>query len=368
MVPLLEALPLALVAALAAGLAWESHVRRREQRGLTRSFEEAWRAQGEELAALREANRELAARLDALRREEAGGGAMLAEMRVLQRQLERLGAPAPKPAGGDEAAASPRRRTPAGAAPRDMLEITREALSRNRVDLYLQPVVTLPQRHVRYYEGFSRIRDEQGRVLTPAAYMETARARELMPAIDNLLLFRCVQLVRRIKRKNLKREFFVNVYADTLKDDDFFAQFVDFMEANPELGDSLIFEIAQADMTRCGEAVATLSRRLSPLGFRLSMDRVERLDFDFEALARQGVRFVKVPADLLLSARDAQIHPTDFAEALRRRKIELIVDHIEDERTLLELLDLDVELGQGYLFGRPRASRDEPEATRPTAS
>jgi len=359
MVPLLEALPFAAVAALAAGLAWESHVRRREQRALGRSFEEAWRAQGEELDGLRQANRELSARLDALRRGESEGEAMLVEMRVLQRQLERLGAPAPKPVAVGAPPARRQGRAPLDPGLSDMLEITREALSKNRVDLYLQPIVALPQRHVRFYEGFSRIRDEQGRVLTPDAYMETARARGLMPAIDNLLLFRCVQLVRRIKRKNRKREFFVNVYADTLRDDDFFAQFVDFMEANPELGDSLIFEIAQADMARCGEAVATLSRRLSPLGFRLSMDRVERLDLDFDALARQGVRFVKVSADLLLSARQADIHPTDFTEALRRRKIELIVDHVEDERTLLELLDFDVELGQGYLFGHPRPSREE---------
>jgi cyclic-di-GMP phosphodiesterase TipF (flagellum assembly factor) len=241
----------------------------------------------------------------------------------------------------------------------DVLEITREALSRNRVDLYLQPVVSLPQRRVRFYEGFSRIRDADGRVLTPNEFLETARKRGLMPAIDNLLLFRCVQLVRRIKRKNLKREFFVNIYADTLLDHDFFAQFVDFMEANPELGDSLIFEVAQADMARCAEAVATLSSRLSPLGFRLSMDRIERLDLDCEALARRGVRFVKIHAALLLSGDGAAIHPADLKEALRRANIELIVDHVEDERTLIELLDWGVALGQGYLFGHPRPSREE---------
>ena len=357
---LLETLPYAAAAALAAGLAWESFARRRAQRELGRTLEDAWRAQGEEIDELREANRQLAAELDALRRGGGEGEVMLAEMRVLQRQLERLGAPV-QTAPASEAIPAGAPATPRAAKldAADVLEITREALSRNRVDLYLQPIVSLPQRRVRFYEGFSRIRDAEGRVLTPNQFLETARSRGLMPAIDNLLLFRCVQLVRRIKRKNLKREFFVNLYADTLRDDDFFVQFVEFMQANPELGDSLIFEVAQADMARCGEAVATLSRRLSPLGFRLSMDRVERLDLDCEALARRGVRFVKIPAALLLSGAGAAIHPADLKEALRRSNIELIVDHIEDERTLLELLDWDVALGQGYLFGHPRPSREE---------
>lgn len=364
---LIDAFPLAALAALAAALGWEVCARRRALRTLGRTLEDAWRQRGEEIDGLREANRALAAELEALRRAGGEGGAMLAEMRVLRRQLERLGAvaepaaAAAAPAESSDASAAPAPAAPSAPRlkPADVLEITREALSRNRVDLYLQPIVSLPQRRVRFYEGFSRIRDAEGRVLTPDLYLEVARSRGLMPAIDNLLLFRCVQLVRRIKRKNRRREFFVNVYADTLKDDDFFAQFVDFMEANPELGDSLIFEVAQADMARCGEAVATLSRRLSPLGFRLSMDRLETLDIDVDALARQGVRFVKAPAALLLSGQGAKIHPADLKELLGRSRIALIADRVEDERTLAELLDFDLEYAQGYLFGRPRASRDD---------
>src|SRR6185312_12653912 len=44
-----------------------------------------------------------------------------------------------------------------------LLEEVREALAANRVDLYLQPVVSLPQRRTVFYESFSRLRDESGR-------------------------------------------------------------------------------------------------------------------------------------------------------------------------------------------------------------
>jgi hypothetical protein len=39
----------------------------------------------------------------------------------------------------------------------EMLETIRRSLEDNRVDLYLQPVVSLPQRKVRYYEAMSRL-------------------------------------------------------------------------------------------------------------------------------------------------------------------------------------------------------------------
>ena len=55
-----------------------------------------------------------------------------------------------------------------------LLEEVREALAANRVDLYLQPIVSLPQRRTVYYEGYSRLRDETGRVMMPAEYLPAA--------------------------------------------------------------------------------------------------------------------------------------------------------------------------------------------------
>ena len=49
-----------------------------------------------------------------------------------------------------------------------MLETIRRSLEENRVDLYLQPTVSLPQRKVRFYEALSRLRSEDGTVIMTA--------------------------------------------------------------------------------------------------------------------------------------------------------------------------------------------------------
>src|SRR5271169_6167577 len=55
-----------------------------------------------------------------------------------------------------------------------LIETVREALADNRVDLCLQPVVSLPQRRTVFYESFSRLRDASGRVMMPAEYLSVA--------------------------------------------------------------------------------------------------------------------------------------------------------------------------------------------------
>ena len=243
----------------------------------------------------------------------------------------------------------------------DILSIIQEALEDNRVDLYLQPVVALPQRKTRFYEAYSRIRTPEGQILMPDDYVEIAQAKGLMEVIDNLLLFRCVQLVRRVQARNLSYRFFVNVSPYTAGDAKFLFQFIEFMSANKKLASSLIFEFEQAAFERQSAEVRGQLGRLASLGFAFSIDQVQHLNIDFQELARCNVKFIKIPAQTLLSAlRDGRraIPPEDLKEQAARAEIDIICERIESEKTVVEVLDYDVDYGQGFLFGRPGPLRE----------
>jgi cyclic-di-GMP phosphodiesterase, flagellum assembly factor TipF len=244
----------------------------------------------------------------------------------------------------------------------DMQHVVRAALEGNRVDLYLQPIVTLPQRKVRFYEAMTRLRTEDGDLLLPSDYLMPAESGGLMPLLDNLMLFRSVQVVRRLSLKSREAGLFCNISAATLVDAEFFPQFFEFLSANRALAPSLVFEFAQGTLRAMGPIEHESLARLAELGFRFSMDRVHDLQIEPRALAEQGFRFVKVPASLLLSrtvATGADIHPSDFPNLLARYGIELIAEKIETEGAVIDLLDFEVKFGQGFLFAPPRPVRSE---------
>ncbi len=99
-----------------------------------------------------------------------------------------------------------------------IVDLIGKAVDAGRIDLYLQPIVTLPQRKVRYYEALSRLRSEEGDVITAGDFIEYAESVGLMPKIDNMALFRCVQVTRRLQLKNRDVGLFCNVSASTLTD------------------------------------------------------------------------------------------------------------------------------------------------------
>ena len=328
-----------------------------------------------ELEALRQAHRLLADQIETtdaamhglsqtLHEEAANAtSALTSEVRMLEDLVARMGESLER---RPVARGAPDRRERETSA---LLLTVREALADNRVDLYLQPVVSLPQRRTVFYESFTRLRDASGRILMPAEYLAVAEPEGLVPAIDNLLLFRCVQIVRRLAKQDRKIGIFCNISLGSLGDENFFPQFLEFLSQNRDLSGALIFELGQAAFEERGGLEARNMAKLADLGFRFSIDKVTDLELDFQDLSRADVNFLKVSAEVLLnqvlevegrmalrSLRDLQA--SDFASLTRRYGVEVIAEKIEAERQVIDVLELDIAYGQGHLFGEPRAIRE----------
>ncbi len=359
---------LALVICLASGLVHFWIVRGRRASTLTETIErlkaDVQRAR-EETQYVRSKLEFLEASIE--RQVTKRNEALVAEVRVIEDMLERLtrnqGAAAPR------STPAPAMAAPQGREADNLMGVVRHALERNQVDLHLQPIVTLPQRRTAFYEGFSRIRDAAGRLITPSDFMKAAESAGLVTTIDNLLLFRCVQIVRKLAKTDKRIGVFCNIAPASLSDEGFFPQFLDFMRENRDLSGSLIFEVSQEAFEHRDGIQARNMGKLQDLGFRFSIDRARTLSVDLPALQKAGVRFFKASGALLVSElSDAGVRPAsgvtrdiaprDVSALFARYGIDLVADRIEDERTVIEILDLDIGFGQGHLFGQPKPIKD----------
>jgi cyclic-di-GMP phosphodiesterase, flagellum assembly factor TipF len=243
-----------------------------------------------------------------------------------------------------------------------ILTTVRNAIESGRIDLYLQPIVTLPQRKVRFYEAVTRLRDDRDQILTADDFIPTAETAGLMARVDHTVMLRCMQVLRRLMVRNKDVGIFCNVASATLGSEEVFAQCLDFLEANRALASSFILEFKQNTLRRLGPIESGHLAALASRGYRFSIDHVADLRFEPRELADLGVRFIKVPAALLLDQKQAaasDIHASDLSDLLGRFGIDLIAERIEGERAVVDLLDYDVRFGQGFLFAAPRPLRPE---------
>jgi cyclic-di-GMP phosphodiesterase TipF (flagellum assembly factor) len=237
----------------------------------------------------------------------------------------------------------------------ELVDIVRQSIERSRIDLYLQPIVTLPDRKLRYYEALTRIRTKAEGLILPGTFIPVAERSGLMPLIDNVMLVKSVQTLRRLPEGSKIKGIFCNISVHSLLDADFFPELVEFMEENSNLSDSLYFEVSQQAIRGLSSNELESLNTLGALGFRFSLDHVADLDVDFAALRDRHFRFVKIEAATFLRGmEETGARAADLRNALEPFGLELIVEKVEDEESIAKVMDYGIELAQGYLFAEPK--------------
>ena len=244
-----------------------------------------------------------------------------------------------------------------------LLAAVKNAIEENRLDIYLQPMVTLPQRKVRFYEAVTRLRDDKDQVLAADDFIAIAEAGGLIgqdrshgdaalcpgaapPDGAQQGSRRVLQRLGGDARQSRPTSRNASISSRPT------ARWRRPSCSNSSRRRSAVSARPKPSISRRCRSAATASRST------MSRDlRVEPRE-----LADRGVRFIKVPAALLLDPKQtstSDIHPSDLSDLLGRFGIDLIAEKIEGERAVVDLLDYDVRFGQGFLFAPPRPLRPE---------
>lgn len=239
-----------------------------------------------------------------------------------------------------------------------MLERVRDAVENDRIDLYLQPIVSLPQRKYRFFEAFSRLRNEDGSILRPAHYLDAAERANRIGVIDNMILLRAVQALRNLSGDGQHYRIFCNISPATIFDEDFFVRFTDYLDANDDMASRLVFEFTYPAVEIMHERVEKNLKAIAERGYAFSVDHIRRFDLNWKALRDKNFCFVKASSAMLLAESrgdaQAQARVKAFKTRLRENDIDLIVEKVEIEAHMPEILALGIDFGQGELFGAPR--------------
>lgn len=238
-----------------------------------------------------------------------------------------------------------------------LLTLIKSALTKDRIEMFIQPIVSLPQRKARHFECFSRLKDEDGTIYNPQHFLELTDEKNLTRIIDNSLLFRCIQIIRSALKKKFDVKFFVNLSGATLTDSFFLESLGDFMRNQRALSPYIVFEIPQKVFQESYDKILPAIQQLKLYGCPFSMDQVKDLNFELDIMKQLNFKFLKVDSDVILNLSKSEQGATEikkFMKACSVNRIDLILSRVESEDTLSDLMEFQFDYGQGYLFGTPR--------------
>jgi diguanylate cyclase (GGDEF)-like protein len=225
----------------------------------------------------------------------------------------------------------------------------REAIDRERIVVYAQPIFDLRKECVAREELLVRMLDDNDDVIPPSSFLPTAERLGLITEIDRLVLSKAIELAGR------SQPIAVNVSGASLSDPrliaDVRAAIADGL--NPAWLD---FEITETAAISNMDRARAFAQAVTGMGCGLGLDDFGTGFSSFSYLKELPVQHLKIDIEFI---RELPSSPTDqrlvqalvqFAKAFGQ---ETVAEGIEDSDTLALVRAFDVDYAQGFHIGEP---------------
>jgi diguanylate cyclase (GGDEF)-like protein len=240
------------------------------------------------------------------------------------------------------------------------------AIEEDRFELHYQPIVPIGAGAGGgdFGELLLRLREEDGTLAYPGAFMSAAERYELMPAIDRWVLTTALRTIGSAYRSGLIRAediYSINLSGASMGDDTFLA-FVRARLSEQQMPARLIcLEITESVAIRDLDVAIRFITELRIIGCRFALDDFGKGLSSFTYLKQLPVDFLKIDGAFVRGMLDDPVDRS-MVEAVNRigqgMGLRTIAEFVETEAILACLHDLGVDYAQGYATGRPAPLRD----------
>jgi EAL domain-containing protein (putative c-di-GMP-specific phosphodiesterase class I) len=231
----------------------------------------------------------------------------------------------------------------------------REALSRNELVLYCQPILDMgAATHFPMGEVLVRMREEEAALLPPGEFFPVFEHYRMLPDLDRWVVS---HVVTRLSRGSRIPRLIVNVSGQSLEDPGF-AKFVAsaLVEATLQAS-SLIFEIDEADVLHRSEHAARFAAAVRAIGCAVSIDGFGARAVSFAPLKGLRADFLKVDGSIVRNVLRSSVALAKLQAIVRVGEtvgFGVVAECVEDRDVQARLKALGVRFAQGFGIHEPQ--------------
>lgn len=238
------------------------------------------------------------------------------------------------------------------------VERINRALEENRFELYHQPIVPIDGRSEgAHYEFLLRMRDEQGNIVPPSAFLPAAERYNLVTKIDRWVIGESFSWLHHHSDHLIElHQCSINLSGHSLGDESFLKFVMEQFEKQNVPPTKICFEVTETAAIGNLVAATRFIKALKALGCIFSLD-------DFGSGLSSFAYLKNLPVDILkidgMFVRGIVEDPIEFAMVRSINEIghvmgkQTVAEFVENEAILEKLREAGVDYAQGYVIGVP---------------
>ena len=232
----------------------------------------------------------------------------------------------------------------------------RNAVDADSFELRFQPINRIDTGATTHHEVLLRLRGDDGKLLSPDAFLPSAVRFGLMSEIDLWTIRHSAESYAEYVEESPQLRLSINLSANAFESDNL-SEYVASMFAKYGVpANRIIFEITESLAVRRPRHVELQIDALRAMGCKLALDDFGTGYSSFSYLQKLHFDFIKIDGSFV---HDILNNPVDqkmiklIAEVGREANMRTVAEYVQDAESLELLGELGVDLAQGFFVGRP---------------
>ncbi len=235
-------------------------------------------------------------------------------------------------------------------------EYLRRALTEDRVEAHLQPIVSVADGSIMAYEALARIRDGE-KILSAGQFIEAASELGMIKEFDQRVFDKGLQHIATISIQNPQAKIFFNLSSFSFRDTEWMLSIPTQIEARGIACNRVVLEVTEREALPNINEVRNIIEALHKHGLQFALDDFGSGFSSFLYLKYLPVDYLKIEGsfvqNMAVDSRD-RIMVRHIHEVAQEFGMKTIAEFVEDEVTAKLLAEIGVCCAQGYFYGHAK--------------
>ncbi len=231
----------------------------------------------------------------------------------------------------------------------------RKVLEEGAFSLVFQPIVHLKKSTVHHFEALTRF-ELPPMIKSQWEMIRFAEDVGLIDEFDYAVVTRAVRKIREMLRKGGAPGIAVNLSGRSLSNPEFMLELVALLRGNKDLKQYLSLEITESAKIHDLDALGAAVQEMRAIGFKIYLDDFGAGASGFQYLKKLKVDALKIDGDYIRDAidnKEDRAYLRSMVTLCRDLGIVTVGEWVETQEHAKLLLEMGVDYGQGYFFGKP---------------
>lgn len=234
----------------------------------------------------------------------------------------------------------------------DTLVMIQKALDNDAIISYFQPIVDNDTKQIVKYESLVRLIDQNGRVVSPFFFLETAKKGRYYAQITQKVLQNSFDALRKTDK-----EISINLSALDIENMEINRYIISLLEERKEDASRVVLELLEDESVKNFETIVEFIEKVKSFGVQIAIDDFGSGYSNYERLLVYQPDILKIDGSLIKNIQ-TDTYSLSIVKSIvtfaKEQNFKTVAEFVENEEIFNILKNLGIDYSQGYFFSAPK--------------